>query len=176
MSTLQNPLLQQAEQQLEERLAPQTLENYNKIIVAGLKAGLAGGPKSILAGLVDRENPLQDCAYGAVNMVISLSRMSRGTMPTDAMVAAAMGLLLQALDFADTAKIIKVGDKELAQATQIMLGSLARALQISPEMLTRAAEMTQGVIDNPEQLEALKQKLQPSGGEARRGLINSGGM
>lgn len=98
MSNLQNPLLQQAEQQLEQRLAPKTLENYNKIMVAGLKAGLAGGRDGILAGLIDRENPLQDCAYGAVNMVLTLSKISRGTMPTDAMIAAAMGLMLQALD------------------------------------------------------------------------------
>lgn len=160
---IQNPLLRQAWEQLEGSLAPKTLENFNKILIAGMKAGLANGPQGILAGLRGRPDPIKDCALGAVNLVLYLRRLARGTMPVDAMVPAAQGLMLQALDFADTAGIVEVGKPELANATRILMSNIFQAFQITPDMLTRAAEQTGGVIDNPDQLAALRQQVGQKG-------------
>lgn len=172
---LKNPLLQEAEQKLEAGLAPKTLENYNKILVAGLKAGLANGPQGIVAGLQKQQDPIQACALGAINLVLYLSRMSRGTMPADAAIAAATGLMLQALDFADTAGIVKVGKEELAKATSILVSNLVRAFGISDEQLNEAARQAGSVIDNPEHLAALEQRIGGSSPQAQpRGLMNQG--
>lgn len=156
--TMNNPLLRQAEKDLEASLTPQVRENYNKILVAGLKAGLAGGPNGILAGLKREKDPIQAVANGAVNLVLYMRKLAQGRMPEDAMVAASHGLMLQALDFADTARIVKVGNEELGHATQLLINNLFRAFNVSPEQLDQLAERAYGVTQNPEQMAQLQQR------------------
>lgn len=158
VTSLKNPLLREAEQGVEKSLTPENRENYLKILVAGMRAGLAGGPNGILAGLKREQDPIQAVANGAVNLVLYLRRLARGTMPEDAMIPAAHGLMLQALDFVDSAGIAKIGKEELGRATQILVNNLFRGFGISPEQLDQFAEQAYGVMQNPEQMAQLQQR------------------
>jgi len=144
------------EQQIEAGVPAQLREDYQKIVVAGMKAGLKGGPNSILAQLRNSKDPLNDCVKGAVNLTSLLRRMSRNTMPIRAMIPAAMTLMLQALDFADRMGMVKVGKPEIAQATKLFADLIFQANHITNAQLQQVAQKTQGVMNNPQQLQALR--------------------
>jgi hypothetical protein len=159
---IQNPLLRQVAERIETNVGGgQGREDYLKIVVAGMRAAI-GGPKPMLANLKGRPDPVKDCAVGAVNLVLFLRNLSKGTMPPVAMIMATMTLMLQALDFADQAGIVKVGEKELDRATHIFTNMIFPALGISPEMLNKAAGQVNGLTQDPAKLEAIK-KMMPQG-------------
>lgn len=154
-NTIQNNVLQAAEQKIESQLTPANRADYLKIVTAGMKIALQGGPKSILAALSNSKTPLQDCVHGAINLCGLMWKQSRGTMPIKAMVPAAMTLLIQALDFADKSGIVKIGAPELVQATHMFTDVLFAKLGISKAMLHTAAGKVHGLIQDPAQLAKL---------------------
>ena len=121
---LNNKLLQVAELKIERNLTPQNRANYMKVVVAGMNVLLRGGPKSILAKLKGRQDPVSDCAIGAVNLVLILRKESKGVMPLKAMIPAGMTLMLKALDFANSLGQVKIGTAELDRATHIFTNTL----------------------------------------------------
>lgn len=147
---LNNRILEAAEQKLESGLTPQNRVDYMKIVVAGQKMGL-----KVLASLKDSKDPINDCAVGAVNLCLLMRKQSRGTMPLKAMVPAAMTLMLKALDFADRAGIVKVGNAELVQATHIFTNTMFQRLGISQQMLHTAIKRTHAMVQDPATLEKL---------------------
>lgn len=72
-----NKVLAAAEAKVEAGLLPQTRASYDKIVIAGMRAGLSGGVESILAGLGQSRDPVYDCARGAVNLVVMLHRQRK---------------------------------------------------------------------------------------------------
>jgi hypothetical protein len=158
MTTLNNPVLQQAEEKVESQLQPKVRADYDKVVVAGLKAGLNNGPKGILAALVNSKQPIQDCVTGAFNLVSLLYKESRGTMPIQALVPGAMTLMLHALDFADRARIVKVGAPELVQATHMFATLALQRFGISGKMLHTAAAKIHGIASDPAQMERLNRE------------------
>lgn len=155
---LQNRILEAAEQKIESGLTPENRANYMRIVVAGQKVGLDGGPNSILASLKDSKNPLQDCAMGAINLCLLMRKQSRGTMPLKAMVPAATTLMLQALDFADRAGILKVGNPELVRATRILTNLIFQKFNISSQMLHTAASKVHAITQDPIQMEKINRE------------------
>lgn len=156
--TIQNPLLRQVEAKVETSVGKgQNREDWLKVVVAGMRAGLANGPQGILASMKGRPDPVRDCAVGAVNLVLYLRQISRGTMPVRAIIPAATTLMLQALDFADSAGIAKIGKQELARATHIFTNTMFQAFGITSQMLNRAASDVQGL--DPGKLEAMKSRF-----------------
>lgn len=183
---MSNQLLQQAEDKVEQGLDPETSQNYMKIVVAGMNAGLQGGPNSILASLKKSPDPIADCAKGAVSLVIILRKQAHGIMPLKAMVPAAMTLMLKALDFADRSGIAKVTDQELVRATHIFTDFLFARMGITKAGLSNAANRVHALTQDPAAMQAINMKagvlqhplavrstpLPPSGPP---GMINGGG-
>ena len=156
---IQNPLLRQVEGRIEANVGDgKGREDYLKIVVAGMRAAITGA-KPMLANLKGRPDPVKDCAVGSVNLVLYLRNLAKGTMPPVAMVNAAMSLMLQALDFADKAGIVKVGNEELNRATHIFTNLIFPAMGISPEMLQKAASQVNGLTQDPAKLEAIKKMM-----------------
>ena len=164
---IKNPLLRQAEAEVERSVGDgPNRESYLKVVVAGMRAAISGA-KPMLANLAGRPDPVRDCAVGAVNLVLYLSKIAKGTMPPQAMIPAATTLMLQALDFADQAGIAKIGKPELARATHIFTNAILQGFGVTTKILDRAAAQVQGITQSPEQLEALKRLLpQAPEGEA----------
>lgn len=156
---LSNKLLEAAEQKIESSLTPENRADYMKIVVAGLKTGLANGPRGILASLKQSKNPINDSAIGAINLVLLMRKHSMGTMPLKAMIPAAMTLMLQALDFADKAGIVKIGTDELVQATHIFANALFPRLGIKPQMLHAAIQRVHAISQDPAKMELVNRKL-----------------
>lgn len=153
---INNKLLQAAEAKLEGSLTPENRTDYLKILVAAQRYVLHGGKDGLLASLKGQQDPIRDCARGAVNIVSRLHTLSQGTMPIRAMVPAGLVLMIQALDFVDRAKIQRIGKEELARATRLYINDITTALGVTPQMLQKMATMTQGVINDPAKMQEVK--------------------
>jgi hypothetical protein len=157
MSTeLRNRLLEQIATKVEESLTPENRADYDKIVVAGMRYGLEGGPNSVMAQVRTSQDPVKDCALGAVNTVKFLAMQSQGTMPERAMIPASLTLMLLALDFVDRAGIATVGQEEVVRATKLWGNYMFAAQGVTPEKLRRAASQVYGVTQDKGQLEAVK--------------------
>lgn len=148
-TSMSNPTLQAAEEKVESQLTPQNRGNYMKVVVAGMRAGMAGDDKSIIAGLKDSKDVLHDCAVGAINLTLILAKESRGTMPLQAMIPAAMTLMLKALDFAERMGLVKVGAEELVQATRIFANTFCERAGVNGQMIKHAMGKVQEISNDP---------------------------
>jgi hypothetical protein len=155
---LSNPLLQQAEDKVEAGLTPENRGNYMKVVVAGMHVGLDKGPDSLLAKLTQSKDPIADAAKGAVSLVIILRKQARGVMPTQAMVPAAMTLMLKALDFLDRSKVVAVGQPELVRATHIFTDFMFARLGITKAGLANAATKVHALTQDPQAVAAMQMK------------------
>lgn len=152
------PILAAAEQKVESQLTPDTHESYLKIVVAGMKAGLADGPNSILAGLAKSKDPVSDCAKGAIGLVLVLKHQAKGIMPVKAMIPAGMTLMLKALAFADRTGIVKVGNDELVRASHIFKDTFLAKFGVTPPMLQHAMIKVHALTQDPVAMEQMKRK------------------
>lgn len=153
-----NKILLAAEMKIESQLEPSVRADYQKVVVAGLHAGLSGGPKSILASLKDSKDPIKDCAMGAINLAVLLMKQSRNTMPMKAMVPAAATLMFLALDSAERMGVIKITNEVVAQATHYYTNHIFKVLNISPQMLHTAAGNLHKITSNPTNMEELRRR------------------
>lgn len=156
---LNNKLLKAIETQIEANLTPENRTSYLKILVAGQKYVLHGGRDGLMASIKGREDPVRDCVRGAVNIVSLLRRLSRGTMPVQAMVPAAMTLMLQGLDFVDKAGIVAIGRDEVVRATRLFIDDICQAAGVTPQKLQQIAQATSGVMNDPGKVELLKREV-----------------
>lgn len=158
-SGITNPLLaaslRQLEAQFVDKLAKQ---NFDKIVLAGMHIALEGGPNGIMASLKDSRDPVRDCALGAVNLVMMMRKRASGTMPDKVVPAAAMALMLHALDFADRAGIAKIGNPELVRASHLFTDRLFQAYGITKQMLARGAGHVSRVMQDPEAMQKVRYK------------------
>jgi hypothetical protein len=155
---LSNPLLAQAEAKIETNLAPQNRAIYMKIVVAGMRLGLQGGPNSILASLQHSQDPVTDAAKGAVSLCLIMRKDAKGVMPLKAMVPAAMTLMLKALDFVDRTKMAPIGKPELDRATQIFANTMFRAMGITRQGLNNATNKVHAIMNDPDAMAKLNLK------------------
>lgn len=155
---LSNPLLQATEAKVESGLNPQTMQNYQKIVTAGMHAALDKGPNSILAQLQHSQDPVADAARGAVSLVIILRKQAQGIMPLKAAVPAAMTLMLKALDFVDRSGIAKIGQPDLVRATHIFTDFLFARFGITKQGLSNATDAVHAVTQDPSAVAAMNLK------------------
>lgn len=146
---MKNQLLAATEQKIESGLQGQNAADYQKVVVAGMKSAMNGGPKSILASLQHSKDPIHDCVVGAINLALILRKQSRNTMPLKAMIPAATTLMLHAMDFAEEMGLVQIDKPELDQATHLLVNTLFKRLNVTPQMLHTAASKVHALTQNP---------------------------
>lgn len=180
MTDLSNPLLQQTETKIEAGLTPENRADYMRVVVAGMHAALDKGPDGILASLKLSKDPVADAAKGAVTLVLILRKQTQGVpMPLKAMVPAGMTLMLKALDFADRAKLVAVGEPELVRAAHIFTDAMFGAFKITKQVLANATQRVHAITQNPAAMQKIALKAGTAVHPAARppsppGLINGG--
>lgn len=158
-STLRNPLLAETEQKIEGNIVdPNTKTDFMKVVVAGMHAALANGPNGFMGKLRASQDPISDCAKGAVALVLIMSKESRGVMPPKAMVPAGMVLMLHGLDFIDRAGIAKIGAPELDSATKTFGNEMFHKLGITPGMLQHATGRVHQLMQDPDAMQKINLK------------------
>jgi hypothetical protein len=155
---MNNPLLQTMETALEAKLTPQNRGNYDKVVVAGLHIALAHGPNSFMAKLLHSEDPIGDCAKGAVALLLIMRKEAKGVLPMQAGIPAGVTLMLHGLDFIDRAKIVEIGNPEIVRATTLFSNNLFFRLGISPQMLQHATMRVHQIANDPTAMNAINLK------------------
>lgn len=148
-----NKFLEGAQAAVEAKLLPKTKADYDKIVVAGMRASMHGGPNSMLAKLQTSKDVVQDSAAGAISLVMILSQQSKGQMPVEAQIPASATLMLQALDFAEKAKMLTVGEEDVARGTKMQGNIWLHFAGLTPEKLQAMAEKTHGIMQDPTQMD-----------------------
>lgn len=159
----QNNLVKQAEAKIESQLSRAVKKGYMKIVVAGMKYAMNGGPKSLLANLKESQDIVTDVVKGAVSVVGLLRRASRGSMPVEAMIPAAMVLVLHGLDYAERLGKVKVDESVLDAAVEKYIDLIAPAIGVTPERLAKATEEIGNVVSDPEKAGQLQAAYQAQG-------------
>lgn len=154
-----NKFLQGAEAAVEGQLLPQTKDDYKRIVVAGMQAALHEGPRGPkLAALKNSPDVVKDAATGAVSMVLLLLQQANGQMPVEAMIPASTTLMIQALDFAEKAKLIKVGPEELSRGVTLQGNIWLHFGKVTPNRLQAMASKTHQIMQDPTQMEMVNRK------------------
>lgn len=150
MTTLTNPLLQQAEAKVESTIKPNDKDAYQRIVIAGMKVAFDPSTHgSIVDGLQNSKDPIHDVAVGTVGLLILLSQQSKGKMPIPPMVSAGMTLLINGLDYLEKTKVLKVDADMLGNATNIYITTLMPKVGITPQIMQQMAQQTHGAVNNP---------------------------
>jgi hypothetical protein len=150
---VKNKLLQQTEDAIEAGLAPDTRREYQRLVLAGMKAALKDGPKGILRNLPQSKDPVRDCAIGAVNVTFAMIKEAKGQVPEKAVVPACYALMLHALDIAAGIGKVEITNQVIAQATKIATDRIFAASRISPQMLNKAAGAVNGLRKDPTKMD-----------------------
>jgi hypothetical protein len=177
-SELNNPVLQQAESQIEANLTPQNRADFMKIVVAGMHLAAANNG-AMLAQLAKAPDPIVGAAKGAVGLVL-IMRKDHMDMPMKAAVPAATTLMLHALDFIDRSKIAPIGEPELARAQHIFVDFLFARMGITKQGLANAAQKIHGLTQDPQSMAAMSLKAgltrHPMAATPTPGLPGAGGL
>ena len=169
MSILKNNrLLLAVEQKIEANLTPKAKEDYNKIVLAGMRLALKDRPNGMIAALERSADPIKSCAAGAVNLVALMSHQTAsGRMPPNAMAPASMTLMLNALYFGEKAGVLKVDTEVINKATRIWTDEFFRSVKISPETLNKAAALSHKVMKDPAAMERIRRTVGAPPDDAR---------
>ena len=153
---LNNKVLQACLARIEEQLAPENHDNYMKIVVAGMRVALDKGPNGIAGSLLKSKDPVADSAKGAIGLVLGMRSEAKGAMPIQAMIPAAMSLMLKALDICDRAGIIKVTNVEVDKATKVFTDMMMQMFKITPQMLRHATGKVNQLAEDPAALQKMR--------------------
>lgn len=156
----QNTLVKQVEVQIEQRLKAGVRESYMKIVIAGMKYILDKGDKGILAQLGNSQNVVEDTVKGAIGLVGILRRAAKGAMPADAMIPAAMTLMLEALDYAERVGLVTIDNSVIDKATQLFIETMLPTLGITPQKLGQLTSQVHGIMQDPDKMAKITQQQQ----------------
>lgn len=145
---LKNPLLKQAQAKIESGV--QDRDAYNRIVQAGTKVIYDKATFSELSKSIRQaQDPVTEIAEGMIGILGILYKQSRKTMPIPAMVMAGMSILLDALDFAEQAGLVKIDKAQLNKATTHYLNSLLPKFGLTPDKIDAMLGQLGGTIKDP---------------------------
>jgi hypothetical protein len=157
---MKNQLLAQAEANIEKSVPADQQNAYARIMVAGMKVLFSQQTHGVMVEkLQESEDPLSDTGKGAVGLIMTLDKESKGTMRQNqprAMAAAGAALMLNALDYLDSAGIVKIDKPEIDRATEIFLDALMPNMGLTSEKTQALMGKVQGVMADPEKMKQYK--------------------
>lgn len=149
-----NPLLESVVADIEGKV--QNRDAYDRIIVAGMKLMFSKETNAMLQDGMEEGPGLPDQAGTAiVGIMVMLQRNARGTMPFDAMLPAAVTLLMHAIDFLAQTGRLEITPEVVGQAMRAMVQALLKQLGISEEQVIAMAEQASGAVSDPQKAEMI---------------------
>lgn len=160
-----NSIVKQVETKIESQLPDGVRANVQKIVVAGLKYAMKDGADGLLGHLKGSQDPVGDIVKGVIAIIGLLRKAARGAMPQNAMIPAAFILVLQGLDFAERAGILKVTNEEVNTATKLFANTLLPHLGVTPEKMGQMAGTATQIMNDPMKAGQMQAALGQMGGQ-----------
>lgn len=157
----ENDLLKQTEAGIEAKLSPASRRDYQRIVLAGMKAATANNG-AMLAKLPTSQDPVRDCAIGGVNVTFLMLK-TMNVPPTEKLLTAATmaayTLVMEALDMAAKMKLVEITPEVIAQATSIATDRIFAILGVTPEMFNQAAGKVNAITKDPAAMERIEMMI-----------------
>ena len=164
-----NPILEKIISGIEEKIKPEDKSSYDRIVLAGTKIlfdqKTHGKMIEILQGHGDLPSKIAD---GITRLIGLLYQASENTMPMQAVIPAAITLMVKALDFAERGMGQKLDKDIIAECTKQTSAAVLQQFGVTPEKI-QSFLSSQGQPQEP-QPEPIQQTPQA----APTGLINQG--
>lgn len=133
-----NPQLQAVEQAVQQHVAPDQVNAFQRIVAAGEKIMYSDQTRHLLQSqLAQKAEPTEIAGQGVAKLMGLMYKESKGTMPMKAAVPAAQVLLCEALDFMEKAGVVQVSDDLIAQATKAMMAYLLQVFGFKKQQIAR---------------------------------------
>jgi hypothetical protein len=115
---------------------PQMQEAYDKVVMAGMKILFENKKtsKGIVSRLkADKDKPAKALSDTAAILMIQLDQQAGGKIPEEVILPAAIELLEQTSELADSLGLFPIDDAVLNRAGQLMVANLAEQYGTTPE-------------------------------------------
>jgi hypothetical protein len=130
-----NPLLQKTTQAVLQKADPRIRPVIEKLFQAGKKVMYAPQTRQFMVKqLGDGKDP-EAVGAGVAKIIAIIFNQSNKTAPMQALIPAAVLLLMEGLQFLEDAGAIKVNPQSLAQYTQAMGSSVLQMFGVTPDKL-----------------------------------------
>lgn len=168
-----NPQLQQTEQAVQARVPSNLQMGFQRVVTAGLTL-MYSTPlhQRMLQGLGATANPESNAAQGAANILGTLLNQSRGKMPVQLVVPAAIVVMCEILDFLAQAGKLRITPELIGQCTKDTGDAVLKMLKISQGQVHQV--VARGMSRAHGQLQGQLQRQHPAVASAnppRHGII-----
>lgn len=129
----------------ETNVSVESQDAYDRVVMAGMKVLFEDekANSSIVERLKsDDKNPAKSLADTTAMLIIQLDKQSGGKIPEDVILPAAIELLEQTSELADSLGIFPVDEAVMNHAAQLMVVSLGEEYGVSPEDVQALMEST----------------------------------
>ena len=130
-----NPLLQQTEQAIMQKIDPKLQMQLQRTVTAGLQIMYGSKDNLIAKQLGKSSDYAHNVGEGAAKLVGILYQQSKKTMPPSIAVPAATIFMCEGLDFLEKAGKVKVNPDLLSEATQDMGAAVMQLFGVSPDKM-----------------------------------------
>lgn len=132
-----NPLLQQTQQGILQKIKPELKAPLERTVAAGLQVMYAK-PEVLIQQLSKSPDFAHSVGEGAAKLVGVLFSQSKNTMPINIAVPAATFFMCEGLDFLEKAGKVQVTSELLAEATQDMSASVLQLFGVTQDKMKQA--------------------------------------
>ena len=156
---MKNLLLVKSEAAISAKVKPADKLAYNKILTAGMKAMFSKETHQLLVqGLEQAPDKIDMIVKGVIGLLGILYKEGRSTMPIGPMVLAGNAMLMEALDFAEQAGMVKIDAETLGQATHNYIEHIMSELQKKLPELGNMMDKAHAAMQDPQKMAQFKQK------------------
>ena len=145
MQKIQDPILQQAIDQIDEKIPAANKADYLKIVVAGLKMLFQGAShqhliNAMAAAKQDPQKLLPGAVKGTIGIIGVIYKESQGKMKIPLAVPAGIVILCYILDFAEQSTGQKIEPDTLATLTHAVALGILKMFHIDQQKLQMGAD------------------------------------
>lgn len=122
------------------KMPPALQEAYQRVVLAGMKVMFSEQTHQLMLKEMDGPGDIAEkLGRGVAGLMLLLFKQSNKTIPPQVMIPAGMDLLMQAADFVRQTNMAQVQNKDISDATEIMVGTLIQAFGGKPQNVFQMA-------------------------------------
>ena len=131
-----NPLLDKIEQGIEAKLKPEDKSSYDRIVLAGTKIMFDQQTHGMMIEILQGSGDLPSKVAGGITRLIGLLyQASKHTMPMQAVIPAAITLMVKALDFAERGMGQQLNAAIIAESAKQTSAAILQQFGVTPEKI-----------------------------------------
>lgn len=163
-----NPILTKTKQAIEQKADPRLKPVVSKLVAAGMKVMYSEETRQMSIDALKGARDAESIGAAVAKLAGILFNQSKQTAPMQALVPAAMLLLVEGLAFLEDSGAVEVTPELVADSTLAMTSALLQLLGATPEQIQGYMQKSQGAQP--------AQPAQPAPAQPAGGIVTQGAM